>query len=529
MRIKIVLSFLLIALTVQASTPELGKDKLRSLAKLPSVAFQADWTFDPERGFTIGEHNRDFSTEIDNLQKDLKGDSSDASKYYQLGRLYSDSGDYASAQEAWTKAVELFRNDFERQGDNGDFLLEFGKSLSNIGKRDEAENVLRRATRVSSSDWKCWVTLGRFLDVQARNALLEGSRSNRRKNTFDSSKPSYIKVSQSRTWLSEAGNCFEKAVKVAEAEPEVYYRRGMHHSLENYVLSEIQRAAGEELENADSVSKCFCQKSLADIQHSRDLSPKDAKRQLSALLFEIYTVKDGKIDWSEGLSWNSLPEKTQGSIRNTMTRLENLGQSPDTGVAAGALEALGILQGSILRDYCSGASSLQQAVALDPNRDQAWETLSYMLVKSRNYPQLLEVCQDRLKVKDNAHIRMLLAKACEKMKLWTEAERHALAAIKASPNDYGATLSIAALLLRRGQASNVSAEANGWLGRAESLLNSLPEQQKTRQQIVDLALTRSIYFALNDDLPTARKWVYLVKDKDKENEVAQEILAAMQY
>src|SRR5690242_1166784 len=113
MRIQFVLSFLLMTLTLQASTPELGKDKLRRLVKLPGIAFQADWTFDPERGFTIALPVEDLSSQIDNLRKELKGDASDAQRYYQLGRLYSESGDYASGQESWAKAVDLYRKTIE--------------------------------------------------------------------------------------------------------------------------------------------------------------------------------------------------------------------------------------------------------------------------------------------------------------------------------------------------------------------------------------------------------------------------------
>ncbi|EEF58091.1 tetratricopeptide repeat protein [Pedosphaera parvula] len=529
MRIQVVLSFLLMALTLQASTPELGKDKLRRLVKLPGIAFQADWTFDPERGFTIGLPHEDLSPQIDNLRKDLKGDVSDAQRYYQLGRLYSESGDYTSAEESWAKAVELYRKTIEQQSDNSEFLLEFGKSLNNIGRREEAESVLRRATRVGSTDWKCWVTLGRFLDAQARSELTESSRNIRKRTASESFKPSYNKVSHSQRCLDEAAGCFEKAVTIAPDEADVYFRRAMHHSLENYVLSEIQRFTGAQQDNSDPLTKCFTQKSLSDLQRSRDLSPKDPKRILGVVLFEMYMAKDGKIKRDDESAWSSLPDKTQLSIRDAMTRLENMAQDPDEHVVAGALEALGILQGPILRDYCCSVSSLQRAVSLDPNRDQAWETLSSMLIKSQNYPELLTVCQDRLKFKDTAHTRMLLAKACEKMKLWTDAEEHTLAAVKDSPNDYGATLSIAALLLRRMQDANVSAEVNGWLGRAESLLNTMPEQQKSRQQVIELALDRTIFFALNDDLQTARKWVNMVKEKDNDNDIAQEIIAAMQY
>ena len=59
MRAICVLSWLLMALAVEGATPEVGKDTLRKLVKLPTITFPANWQFDPERGFTIGSGEPD--------------------------------------------------------------------------------------------------------------------------------------------------------------------------------------------------------------------------------------------------------------------------------------------------------------------------------------------------------------------------------------------------------------------------------------------------------------------------------------
>lgn len=527
MRTLVVLSFLLISLSLQAVTPEVGKDKLRRLVKLPSVYFQPDWTFDPERGFTIGSREENTADKIDALLKEIKGDVSDAERYAQLGRLYSESNDLLNTQSSWTKATELYRKRVELQPDDGRLLLEFGKALNNAGRQNEAESILRRATQIAPKDWKTWVTLGRFLDAQARSQM--SAANIRKKTALDAFKPSFARVHQSQTLLEEARSCFEKAVAVAPEDGEVYFRRAMHHSLESYLLAQIDRAAGVQAENPDLMAKCFTSETLVDLQKARDLSPNDHKRILSTVLFEIYTVKNGKLNWKEGILWDSLPDKSQDSIRDAVTRLENLSQAADASLAAGAAEALGILQGSILREYRCSIPNLRRATALDPNRGQAWESLSAVLAKSQNFTDLLSTCEERLKHDDSGHARLLMSKACEKVKLWEDAEEHALAAVKENPNDFAANLSVAALRLRRMQDATASGEVNGWLGRAENLLNSLPDNQKTGQQLIDLAVTRSIYFALNDDVQSARKWVNVIQERDKDNDLAQEILSAMQY
>ncbi|MDB6125938.1 MAG: Tetratricopeptide 2 repeat protein [Pedosphaera sp.] len=532
MCIKVVLSFLLVALTAQATTPEVGKDKLRRLVKLPVVTFQSDWTFDPERGFTIGSESQDIASQITDLKKELTKDTRDAARYYQLGQLYTKINETGAARNTWNKSVELYRKRVELQPENGTLLTEFGRALQDAGKRTEAESILRQAVRVAPKDWKCWAALGSFLDGESRRNLGENPKAfsvaNKKKNTSEPFRPAFAEVSQAEKWLEEAGSCFDKAVAAAPEESEVYYHRAMHLSLRNFLLKEIQRASGLQ-EDGEPITKCFSQESLSDLKRASELCPTDYQRIASLALFEIYTANNGRVNWHEGLSWNSLPDRSQRLIREAMTRLQDLAQNSDPRLAAGALEALGILQGPVLQENRICLETLRRAITLDPSREQAWEALSATLAKAHNYSELFSVCEERLKQKDAPHNRVLFAKACEKMKLWDTAEEQILAALKQAPLDFSANLSLAALLLRRSQDSSLMLEANGWLGRSESLLSSLSDQYKTKEQVIDLALTRSIYFALNDDVDSARQWVKVAMEKDKDNDLAREILSAMTF
>jgi Tfp pilus assembly protein PilF len=140
---------------------------------------------------------------------------------------------------------------------------------------------------------------------------------------------------------------------------------------------------------------------------------------------------------------------------------------------------------------------------------------------------LLSVCAERARKKDSAHNRLLLAKAYERLKQWDNAEEQVLAALNLDANDFTANLAMGVFLIKRSQNASVLADADGWLVRAEQFYGKLPD--KSRQQSVDLTLTRSIYLALTDNVETARTWVKHIIESDKNNEFAREVLAAMAF
>lgn len=534
MRAIFLLSWLLIALTVRGATPEVGKDTLRKLVKLPTVTFPANWQFDPERGFILGSGEPDVQAQISALRKSMQGDSSDAERYMSIAELYSSINEGAKAKHTCDRAVDLYRKQADLQPDDGILQADLGRALEGAGKRAEAESVLRQAVRTAPKEWKCWVALGRFLDKEARRTVYENptSAADNTGNSADATadKLSPAQVAQAKKWTDEAGEVYDKAVAVAPEEAEVYFRRGLHRCLHNALLNRIRLAAGEQAEEVALLNDCFTPESLADLQHASRLNPRDYRMIGGTVLFEIYTVcaEKGQVNWGT-FSWNSLPDKSQRSIREASTRLENLAESPRTQIAAGALEVLGILQGPVLREPYGCVDKLRQALALEPSREQAWETLSATLAQSKHYDELLSTCEERVKRKDSARSRILLAKAYEKLKQWDNCEKQIRLALKLDPDDFTANLALADLLLKHSDDATALSDANGWLARAEYLLNKMTVRQRTQLHMVDLTLTRGIYYALTDEVETARRWVKAVIDQDKENKFAQDILDAMDY
>ena len=525
MRFILVLGGVLAALGASAVTPEVGKDKLRKLVKPPAISFQSDWTFDPERGFAIGSGAEDSRAQLADLLKEFKADENNPEVLDKIGELYSSLGDVTNARDAWTRSTGVYRKRVDSQPDNGVLLAGFGHALAGAGKKAEAESVLRRAVQTAPAQWECRVALGQFLDSEARRSILG------RTAQGDGGTIAPGEVALARKQLTEAGDCFNRAVTLATNESEVYFRRAMHQCLEKVLQNQIQSVSGNGENQVDPFDDCFTPKGLEDIQRASRLRPDDYRLVGATVLFEIYTVnaKKGRVAW-EDFSWNSLPEKNQASIREALTRLENLAQNPEPRAAAGALEVLGILQGPILHQPDACIASLRRALALQPSRDQAGEVLVAALAQAGRYDDLLAVCEDRVKQDDSARAHLLLAKAHEKLRQWDECENEARIAVSEDPENFNAALSIAALLIKRSHDNPaVLSEADNWLTRSEGIAGKTARARRNQQQIIDLTLTRGIYFALTDEMDNARTWVKTVIDRDKGNQLAQEILAAMDF
>ena len=514
-------AWLLAVVAAPGVTPDVGKEELRKLIKLPTIVFQSDWTFDAERGFELGSQSQDMRARISDLEEGLKGNTADAQAEGELGKLYSATGDSESATKAWTLSAESYRKRAEAQSDDGILLSDFGLALEGAGNTAEAESVLRRAVQVAPKEWRCRVALAIFLDREARRSIFE--------STDD--KPAADDVSLAQSRMNEAGECVDRAVALAPKESEAWFRRGMHRCSRQMVLNQIRIASGAPDAPSDGFEDCFSTESLKDLQEASRLKPDDYELIATTALFEVYTMADGKGRVGLGaLTWDALPAQSQASLHGALVRLEDIGQAGNPRTEAAALEALGILEGPVLHQPDRCIETMKRALALAPSREHAWEVLMATLAQSGRYDELLAVCEQQVRMKNSARTHLLLAKAHEKLKHWNEAETEARTAAMDNPGDFTADLSLAAVLLKHsGDNANALADADDWLRRAEIALGNTPPLMRSREQVIELTLTRGIYFALTGEMDTARKFVKTVIERDKGNKFAQEIWSAMDY
>jgi len=515
----VAITLLFSALGAAAVTPEVGQARLRTLIKLPSVSFPPDWSFDPETGFSLGRDPLTIKDQIGEIIKNLHHDGRDAEPEQTLADLYASLGDQTNASNAWSRAAAFYRQRVELRPADASLLAGLGWSLAGAGRTAEAETILRRAA-AGPKEWRPQVALGRFLDSKARDTLsLAAPPASLAEDT-----------ALARSQLDEAGKCFDLAAAAAPTESEPLLRRALHRTLRASLLNQIS-AAGIVDESFDPLAGCFPPESIADLRKASQLDEVDFDLAGATAMYEIYgaSVTHGKVNWNK-LDWNSLPGPAQTSLRDTFNHLEALGRNPDDHVAAGALEELGILQGPILHQVDRGIESLRRSVALQPSRHHAWEVLVTTLARAGRNEELLTVCDDLVKQDDSSRSHLLLAKAHERLKHWDSCEEEARQAVEANPDDPAATTALAAVLLRRSNNDpDVLSEADDWLNRAETAVRKIEPNRRDRQQIIDLTLTRGIYFALTGEYDTARHWVQTVLERDRNNQFARDILSAIDF
>ena len=526
----------LAAADLHAATPEPASSRLRKLLKMPMVSLEAGFSLSSEEGFSVLPGKADAPREISELRKQLKSDSSDADRYSRLGDLYAKAGETKKAEESYQKSAALFRQQVTTRPDDPELLASFGRALWTTDKNAEAESVLRRAVQIGSDRSICWQTLGHFLESEAKRALIADSETTRSKLTpekllleISRNKPEPEKVAQSRKFAYEASTCFDKAISVSTNSSDAYLQRALHKSFDGFLQSVFAFIQGDKSDLSEVIKGMFSLDCLPDFQKAAQLSTKEYRPVVMAAFFEAFAVNIQSSKHLEtGIAfWNQLPDKSQRNIRNAMTRLENLGQEPDTRVAAGALESLAILQGFVVGDRSGAEKSARRAVALDPSREQAWDMLISFLVRPETYEELRATCEQRVQQKETARNRILLAKAYERLNKLDRAEQNVLLALKLDSNDFTANLAEAALLMKRRVDASSLNSAYRFLARAEQALKK--ENKETEMRFVQLSLTSSIYYALRGEVDRARQLLRGVLESDKNNEEAREILNALSW
>jgi tetratricopeptide (TPR) repeat protein len=200
------------AARIQAQT-----DDLRQLITLPPMHFTVNVV--ASRGQLRWRQDLGTPEEIAKLQKELRGDSTDAQQLLQLGRLFEDAGRTNQAALAYSNAVTAFRQQVENQPKDGKLLAGLGEALANISQRLEAETVLRRAVTVSPRDRACWTQLGLFLSDSSHFVLYPEKTP---QDLMESPallatkyKPSAAQFERAEKLSRESMECFDRAISLA--------------------------------------------------------------------------------------------------------------------------------------------------------------------------------------------------------------------------------------------------------------------------------------------------------------------------
>lgn len=492
-------------------TPPLSSEdraKWRELVQLPAVRIQVGFKISPE-AFRDEEEPANIKEEIASLQQQLTNDSRDAERYHALGRLYKEQEQEDQAQEAFSQAVEWYRQRVAAQPASGPLLRQLGQALDAAGEKEEAEAVLRQATQVGPHEWGSWKELGAFLQGSAFARIIRGDREvgeiedgmslARVWAEMGEHGASPEDLDKAEKMIAEAEACYDRAVAVAPHQPGPYLERFAFRTWFRSLVRALIHALRQGEKAGAPSSPPISPAGLPDLWRAVELGDSDCRHLGVAVLFEV--MLQG-IQSGEGLDggWERLPEESRQRVVWAQHRLEELAAGPDPQVAAEAFETLGIWHFLVFQDPTAAETVARRAVALDPSREQAWEILSWALAETDRYPDLVTLCQERLQHQESGPIYVMLAKAYHKGERPEKVEEPLRAAVRVDPDHLTAHLALAAWLMKQSEGEAALHEAGERIARARQLF---PKEPSDTDQ-ANFFFVRGMYLALRGEVRQAR-------------------------
>ena len=521
---------------LQGAAPARDQDRLRKLVRLPRLSFQVGLNFDPIRGLVVEAGRSSAARDIADIRKLMHGDSADAPRYYEIGIFLLEMGDVPRATQSFGRAVSLYRQQSADQSTDGSVLTAFGDALAAAGELAEAERVLRQAVALAPKDWSCHLALGRLLTLRALSVgSLEGrapaqpAELSGLVGELSRTKPSAQQLEKAQKAADDAIGSLDRAVELAPTESRAYVGRASGRSTRSLLQAVVRMASGDDSDPTKLWIGALSKDALSDLQQAAKLDPTSSTAISTAVWFEVFSIgmERGFSRMDEIMSgslWSSMPDETRRNLGRAMDRLADIGQAPEPRQAAGDLEKLGMIQYLIVRDLRGGESTLRRAVSLDPGRDQAWETLTVLLVSSERSADLVAVCQDRLKAEESARNRVLLAKAYEHLNQVDRVLAEASTAQKRYPEDPLVNLTLAAAVLKASDDSGDLRPVARYLNKCQQALGDPPP----RDMVLNLLLLQGLYYGLVEMHEEARASLHQLLELDRSNAEAKEALQVIE-
>lgn len=446
----------LAALSLEAATVSSDQEKLRSLFSLPRFTCQFGIGITSREGLALLGDEPDASNTIARLQKILNGQPGDGPCCLQLARAYDRVGEAVLASNALARAIAIGRQQVEQQPGSSIALMQLAEAVSYEGSHQEAEALFRRAVAVAPGDWHCLAALGQFLGDRAGAALFEdGEHPNSLSGVLAflaQKRLPAAAVNRCQDLLSEGGEHLDKAVSLAPDDADARLARIKFRGLAELFRLFVRVGQGEEPDARSLLKAVAPITTLPDLRRAIELRPDDPQLAAIGAYFDLFLVaaNRGATSFEElvnGTFYQSLSDSEQRALRNKLQRLEALGQSSNPTNASAALEYLGGLQVSIMRDYAGAERNLRRAVVLDAGRWSAWDVLLASLSQREKHEQeFLAVAEDLVKVRPTSRNFVILAKACDGAGRPDRALDAAVKAVRADTNSFLAHHTLAVVM-----------------------------------------------------------------------------------
>jgi tetratricopeptide (TPR) repeat protein len=525
-RPRLVLCSLVVFLAA-STAGAVDKEKLRQALHLPEVDIMFGCGLSSAGDFVNQADAGPQPEKIAQLEKELKGDVSDAERYSSLARLYFGAGQPDKAKGARRKATELFRQRLAQHPNDPACTLDLANILEDL---KEAEPLVRSVTLKHPKDWHGWVQLGAILDAKGFQEIrgnntspLSGTEELMR--SFQAAPPSTGQLATARRYHEEALACLDRAVALAPREEEPYRRRGASRYSHGILEGCLRLCKGEKVDGGEILLN---REALPDLRKAVTLAKEEylglGLVVMQETMMEVRDHSAVKLPIKQPKKlFDSLSEAGKKCLREDLAVLEKGMQNPDRHKAAEAGEVLGLLQYMLLGDNAAAEKTLRQCLRLDPSRKMPWEMLAGVLREQNKFQEVADLCREHLELKDSAWNRVFLAKAYEDLHQLNKAEEVVYAGLAKEPSSFLLRLALTDLLLMRGGDDSVR--------QASDILKRMRQEElaeaKYEKRWANYMFTCGVYLGLTGSRDQARQWLlHLQKDVPRYGKI-QEALKAL--
>lgn len=434
------------------------KATLRGLARLPRMDYRFSLDFSSAGGFSVFDVSPSGAT-----RREVRG-------------------------------VDALKRRLDSEPGNARLRLDFAQALHAAGRAAEAESVFREAVKNAPNSVTNWIAFASFLESRAWEvaADLAGPRPySELCRRVARRQPSGEAVDKAVRLLDESCAAAREAIVIDDQSAAAYWRLGINLASRACLDLLQARIAGAHSAGDAIDTLIFNREALPGFEKAVELDDNPVYLASLILWRGMCEVAEKKL---AAPGWENLSDNARARIEAGMQRLAAIEGS------AAAAQALGTLRFLLQRDYRAAADDLRNAIALNPDADQVWETLGLVLLRSENFYELAAINQARVLVRPVVRNRVLLANAYERLGMRSRAIEEAQGALALNGNDFSANLLLATLLMRDSDDS-VPPRVRQTLSNAERAIRGAG----TGAQLVELALAQSIYHGLVDEMDRARE------------------------
>jgi tetratricopeptide (TPR) repeat protein len=511
--------------------------KLREQLLLPRIDMMVAYTFGVRAEILPEVASVEAKFDAAQLRKSLK-EGADPEGWWRLSQLYERTEDHPHAAEAARTAAALFDKEVKNRPADWQLQMRFGQVLVDAERDGEGEAAIRKAGELAPHEWQPKAALGECLFRETLSDLYGAGRGyiseeDAWSKAFSTGRPTDEKIAQARRRIKEGAEAMNRAVDLAPREPGPYLRRAAFKTqqkvwAETFLDSLAKYPPGKSVDwtqfRAAMQAAKFEPAALADASRAVEVAPDSVDTIATEVLLNLLgAVAESGATYGTSSFWTRIPASSRKRFQDRMADLRRISAGTDKSIASRAFALLGFLQYTVTSEGRAAEEAYRKSLEADPNRAEAYEALTGLLISQSRLADLIPLMQARVKARPSTRNHFLLAKAYEKNGRMRDAEAQIDAALAIDPDDMLAGIGKAVLQMKSGDDADTFQHAGEGLKR----ISEIYATSRRTDVYVPLSVATAIYYGLTDRPDEARSIAKRVLEYDVDNEQAKAILAAL--